>query len=211
MKAIPLGIIAIFIVSLAIVLFSENPKNLELVVAKERHVDSQPIPIEFEAQPEKTQENFAEEMSSIPLNPAEALAPQSMSSDVSQTDYGFGAAFGSGGTGPRVGSENPDSLDAINAITSTSQIDRLAKIISRSPPEFPASAKARGLRGYVTLKVKVASTGNIETVRVEQSDPAGVFDDAAMRAIKTWRFEAAILAGKPASSWVVQKIRFDLN
>ena len=60
--------------------------------------------------------------------------------------------------------------------------------MSRPPrPKYPASAK--GLEGWVRVEFYVTPEGRTERVRVLSSEPAGLFDAAAISAMEGARFE----------------------
>jgi protein TonB len=60
--------------------------------------------------------------------------------------------------------------------------------MSRPPrPKYPASAK--GVEGWVRVEFYVTPEGRTERVRVLASEPAGVFDSAAIEAMESARFE----------------------
>jgi TonB family protein len=61
----------------------------------------------------------------------------------------------------------------------------------RIAPSYPAAAQARGLEGFVTVQFAVTEYGTVENASVAESAPAGVFDQAALAAIRRWRYPAA--------------------
>jgi periplasmic protein TonB len=59
------------------------------------------------------------------------------------------------------------------------------------PPVYPRLARQRGWEGEVALQVRVSATGAVEEVWVERSSGHGVLDQAALAAVKRWRFRPA--------------------
>jgi protein TonB len=60
--------------------------------------------------------------------------------------------------------------------------------MTRPPrPKYPASAK--GVEGWVRVEFYVTPEGRTERVRVLSSEPAGLFDAAAISAMEGARFE----------------------
>jgi protein TonB len=60
--------------------------------------------------------------------------------------------------------------------------------MARPPkPKYPSSAK--GVEGWVRVEFYVTPEGRTERVRVLASEPAGVFDAAAVEAMENARFE----------------------
>lgn len=81
----------------------------------------------------------------------------------------------------------------------------------RMAPEYPASARNRGIGGYVILNILVNKKGEVEKTRVLESNPNGIFDDAAIDSIRNWEFDPAKYKGKVVKVWVKQKFSFNLN
>lgn len=77
--------------------------------------------------------------------------------------------------------------------------------------QYPKAAKQRGIQGHVVLSLLIDTDGSVDKVQVLESVPAGVFDDAAIVGIRSWRFSPAIYQGAPVKTWVKQKIRFGLE
>lgn len=101
--------------------------------------------------------------------------------------------------------------DSLDLVGDRAELDRPARVLSRAPLEYPAEAKARGVQGHVVLRVSVGDTGAIESVQVAESTPPGFFDEAALRAVRQWRFEPAVIKGRLAMSWITQKITFEMD
>ena len=77
-------------------------------------------------------------------------------------------------------------------------------------PDFPAEAQAKGISGIVTLGYTVDVEGKTQNVRVESAEPPGVFDKAAMSAVRRWRYEPATVDGVPTEFELRMAIRFTL-
>jgi protein TonB len=57
------------------------------------------------------------------------------------------------------------------------------------PPEYPHDALKKGISGAVLLRITVAGDGKVKSATVVKSDPADVFDEAALHAARRWRFK----------------------
>jgi TonB family protein len=84
------------------------------------------------------------------------------------------------------------------------------KRIKTVTPTFPEEAKKRGLSGWVEVSFVVMPNGNVDSVKVQNSEPKAVFDFAAIQAVEQWRFEPPMRNGKPASQMTKIKLRFDI-
>lgn len=72
-------------------------------------------------------------------------------------------------------------------------------------PQYPAEAAARKIEGYVTLSYTIGRDGSVQNLKVVDSSPANVFDEAAKTAVSKWAFAS----GK--SSTEVQSLRLNFN
>ncbi|MDD4932471.1 MAG: energy transducer TonB [Methylacidiphilaceae bacterium] len=59
------------------------------------------------------------------------------------------------------------------------------------PPAYPASAKAAGHQGRVIVRVHVSADGRAESVDLLHSSGYGELDQAALGAVRHWRFRPA--------------------
>ena len=100
--------------------------------------------------------------------------------------------------------------DGDAAVMTDDTVDQPPRPLVQSPMQYPARAKAAGITGHVVLNVLVGPTGQVETVAVLESQPAGVFDEAAASAVRGWTFQPASYRGENVRVWARQKIRFDL-
>jgi protein TonB len=83
---------------------------------------------------------------------------------------------------------------------------------SCSSPSYPDKARQRGIQGYVLLKLKLSERGDVEQVTVVEAEPRGVFEDAALTALRQCTFEPATYKGQAvAMADVMQRIPFRLN
>jgi len=86
---------------------------------------------------------------------------------------------------------------------------RGAVAVDQVTPRFPARAHRAGVTsGSVTLEYTVDNAGAVRNPRVVSANPAGVFDDAAMRAIEKWRYQPKLDAGRPVESRLRFTFRF---
>jgi TonB family protein len=75
-------------------------------------------------------------------------------------------------------------------------------------PTYPESARKRGIEGWVELAFTVTPKGTVEDVEVRNASPADVFDDAAVRAVRGWRFEPVVRNGETVSQRAMVRLRF---
>ena len=90
-------------------------------------------------------------------------------------------------------------------------VDASPKAVYQSPATYPSRARAKGVEGYVVFSLLIGITGEIEKIKIVESQPEGVFDDAATQSMQAWKFEPAQYQGQPVKTWAKQRIRFDLS
>ena len=79
---------------------------------------------------------------------------------------------------------------------------------SQRPPVFagsgelvyPAEAKSQGIEGMVVVRYDVMADGRVANVAIVESRPTGVFDDAALDYVASWRFNPATDQGDPVAA-----------
>jgi periplasmic protein TonB len=79
---------------------------------------------------------------------------------------------------------------------------------SRVLPVYPEEAQRAGLEGLVVLKVEIDEQGRVGRIEVLRSLGHG-FDEAAVTAVRQWRFRPATRYGKPIK--VFHVIPFDFR
>lgn len=121
-----------------------------------------------------------------------------------------GLSFGLEGLGDAALAAGADSLlgDVDNVVMTEDSVDDPPKPVSRKAPQYPDRARKKGISGRVVLSVLIDASGNVSDVRVVESEPPGVFDEAAVAAVKTWRFQPAMYEGNPVAIRVTQPLSF---
>jgi TonB family protein len=76
-------------------------------------------------------------------------------------------------------------------------------------PEFPAEAKAAGMQGVVVIEVRIGTDGSVLDAKILQSVP--VFDNAALTAVRQWKFEPPLLNGAPVDVVTTVTVNFALQ
>lgn len=85
-----------------------------------------------------------------------------------------------------------------------------ARPISNPNPMYPPDAVQQGLEGRVILSVTIAVTGSVTKVTVTESCGHPSLDQAALDAVRRWRFSPATRDGKPVEWTARLPIRFRL-
>lgn len=82
----------------------------------------------------------------------------------------------------------------------------------RPPPIYPRYAQSRGIEGYVIIEFTVTQAGTVINPRIIEGDPLGVFDNAALRAVKGYKYKPKMVDGTAVDvTGVRQKFTFKLD
>ena len=84
-----------------------------------------------------------------------------------------------------------------------------AHLISSVPPSYPALAKNQHVAGDVRVDALIDATGRVTTMKVV-SGPS-LLHQAAMEALRHWKYQAAMLDGKPVPMHLTVTIQFRLQ
>jgi TonB family protein len=69
-------------------------------------------------------------------------------------------------------------------------------LLHRVEPEYPEEARQRQMQGSVVLDVRIRRDGTVQTVNPVSGQ--GLLADAAIAAVKQWRFKPRMVQGQPA-------------
>ncbi|MEK0450000.1 MAG: hypothetical protein RL088_2268 [Verrucomicrobiota bacterium] len=78
-------------------------------------------------------------------------------------------------------------------------------------PIYPAAAKKAGISGTVILSVSVDESGRPVSVTKARGCGCAELDDAAMAAVRKWRFNPAKMNGQPVAARLQVPVRFALK
>ncbi len=78
-------------------------------------------------------------------------------------------------------------------------------------PDYPRQARREYWEGRVVINVAVAPEGHAASVAVRHSSGHAILDQAALDAVRRWRFEPARRGGVPVAAAVDVPIRFRLE
>lgn len=86
---------------------------------------------------------------------------------------------------------------------------RQARLVSTVPPEYPSLARAQHVSGGVTIDALIDANGRVTKMKV-LSGPT-LLEQAAMDALRQWKYEPATLDGKAVPMHVTVTIQFRLQ
>jgi TonB family protein len=79
------------------------------------------------------------------------------------------------------------------------------------PPVYPESARNRNIGGWVDLTFLVGVDGAVSEVAVVGAQPSGTFEQAAIDAVRRWRYQPVIRDGHAASQQARVRVRFKVH
>jgi len=99
------------------------------------------------------------------------------------------------------------------------QAQRAASYVSASsltrtryvPPDFPLEARKHGLEGWVDVQFLVNPDGSVGEVTVVGAQPVGVFEQAALDAVRRWRYQPLMRAGQGIGQRARVRLRFAMQ
>jgi periplasmic protein TonB len=84
-----------------------------------------------------------------------------------------------------------------------------ARLINRVNPEYPKKARKQHVEGTVRLHAVISKDGSIKNLEVISGDPLLV--DAALKAVRQWRYSPTLLDGRPKEVSTTIDVVFALN
>jgi TonB family protein len=79
-------------------------------------------------------------------------------------------------------------------------------VISKIDPEYPKLARQAGAGGVVELEATITTDGRVKNPRVIRGN--SMLQRSAIDAVLQWRYQPAMLNGKPVDSPVEIKLNF---
>jgi protein TonB len=102
-------------------------------------------------------------------------------------------------------------LEKATALGSGGGSDRDVVPLVRVDPEYPPRARQQGIEGWVEIEFTISPVGTVQDAVVIAAKPSFVFDRAALRAIRKWRYNPKIESGSPVARPGIQvRLRFEI-
>lgn len=86
-----------------------------------------------------------------------------------------------------------------------------ANYLNNPPPAYPFAARRRGIEGNVLVRAEISTEGKCLRVELVKSSGADMLDQAALEAVKAWRFVPARRGAQAVVAWVDVPLAFKLE
>ena len=100
-----------------------------------------------------------------------------------------------GGIGIAAAVETSMSLDTGGGFSMASA-DGDAVPMVRVPPQYPERAAQRGIEGRVLIEFTISKSGSVKDAKVIAYEPSTIFNKAALKAVRQWKYNPKIVNGK---------------
>jgi len=81
----------------------------------------------------------------------------------------------------------------------------------RMPAQYPSKAKRRNIEGFVKARLEVNAQGTVDSVEIIDSNPKGIFERSAIRALYKYKFKPKMENGQPQPQTVTQTLDYVLD
>ncbi|MEX0960425.1 MAG: energy transducer TonB [Burkholderiales bacterium] len=90
-----------------------------------------------------------------------------------------------------------------------SEVDVPAQVMNDVLLRYPPDAYAQGIEGEVTLRIYISDAGLIDEIEIENAEPRGIFEHAALEAAWQLRYSPALKDGRTVKNVRTIAILFD--
>lgn len=82
------------------------------------------------------------------------------------------------------------------------------KLVKRVMPEYPDKALRYNREGHVVVEYSINTDGSVTSPKVIEAVPEALFDEAALAAVKKWKYQPNFSGGEPDMALARTRIRF---
>ena len=68
--------------------------------------------------------------------------------------------------------------------------------VMRVTPVYPSRASRRGIEGWTEVEFTITAIGSTEDIRVVAEEPPGIFGQAAVKAVRRWKYKPQTIDGE---------------
>lgn len=86
-----------------------------------------------------------------------------------------------------------------------------ARVLQSAEPPYPSISRLREEEGTVLVKIMITPYGTAGNVQIEKSSGYSRLDEAAIKAVRGWKFAPAKRGTQAIATWVTVPVKFVLN
>ncbi len=155
----------------------------------------------------KRESTLQEKERKLPDKPKKEEPPPPPQLDFSTPDEASGETMSIAASGIDAGVNLGSGLGTGLAVAD-SDVAPMVRVL----PQYPARAQERGIEGYVIVEFTIAMDGTVKDPIVLESQPSKIFDRAALRAIRKWKYKPKVEDGQAVERPGVRvKLPFELE
>jgi TonB family protein len=92
-----------------------------------------------------------------------------------------------------------------------SDVDYPPKLVSQMPIKYPPDARREQVEGRVIISALITIEGKADKMVAVESEPEGVFDEAAFNSLRQWQFRPGIRDGRLVNTRIKIPLSFKLD
>ncbi len=98
-----------------------------------------------------------------------------------------------------------------NGIMDAGKLDIIPAPSFKRQPRYPYRAKRMGIEGSVKIRFLVDKEGYVSNITIVEAEPPGIFEQAVLDAVSTWKYTPGELMGHKVKAWVSTTVIFKLE
>ena len=190
LSASGLGLVVTLALFYIMTVLIRGDDTVEFVRKPPMHVDWIPV-VEDEPVIRKPREDPPPPVQPPPVTPRAKVTDEIVTVGIEWTDPGISV----GGEKPTIGVSDGEAVPLFT-----------------SAPDYPPRAIAQGIQGWVIVEFAIDPQGKVFAPRVVEAQPAGIFDNAALKAIARYKYKPRVINGEGVSvEGIRQRIVFELE
>jgi TonB family protein len=99
----------------------------------------------------------------------------------------------------------------VEASSKPSSVTKEPELVKRVAPDYPDDAARKGIEGAVDLAFTVSPEGDVSDVTVVHCEPSGIFNRAAVAAVRRWKYQPRTVNGVAVEAQVQLRMTFKLD
>jgi protein TonB len=192
-----------------------DPNNYTLTMLRSK-LDAQRKIVEREAQQQQAQQEAqARRQAELAAGGGTTASPSGTTPTTAATPTSTATTAGGGTTATptttAAATPTPVAATPTPAARPAGGESREAQIVKSYPPQYPQAALRKREEGWVEVEFTVTAEGSVANAHVVDSQPARIFDRAALEAVARWSFSPALREGQATEASIRRRIEFKMG